>query len=130
MNNRDFQIDNIVEVISKLDQASTDLCKASSSCTSALPQPAFSAADILKTLEEAMGAMQPDPLAAEMKKHGFDPMKGGRLVVRDFDDFDFGVLGPPYYVRQNPLVDEGTAMLMVDPTDLRSFLNPEYTERK
>lgn len=69
--------------------------------------------DIPLTVEHLLEAIQqvpPDPLAELMRRHGYDPEKGWRLLWPASLKVDWGPLGPPGYARLTGMVDEPTVI--------------------
>ena len=56
----------------------------------------------------------PDPLAAYMTRRGYDPQKGGRLLIPESVKLDWGTFGPPYYVRITPVPGDTIVLLEGD----------------
>lgn len=59
----------------------------------------------IKKIEELLSQWR-DPLAQWMADEGYDPADGGLLILPSKSEVDWGVTGPPYYVRHSDFLEK------------------------
>lgn len=69
--------------------------------------------DLVVAILCAMHGLGPEPIAEEMTRRGFDPARGGVLLIPPQDDIDIECM--PSYVKVSPLV---TQPLLIDMSSL------------
>lgn len=69
--------------------------------------------DVLKSVMEAVKGLGEDPLVVLLRRHGFDPERGGRLLLPESLREMFAPWGPPHFVLLHPVVTQ--PIMFTDP---------------
>ena len=92
---------------------------ATTAAAAGAQQPALG--DLLASMQQALAALPPDPLAQQMAADGYDPSDGGVLILpAAYRAHNWGPFGPPRYVRFSASIDTPTYGL----DHLPHFINP------
>ena len=69
--------------------------------------------ETLKEVAAKIAALGEEPIRAYMKREGFDPERGGLLVMPDGMRGQFGPYGAPAYVKFSKIV--ASPVMLIDP---------------